>query len=56
MFGKNKKAPKEPEEKLPDKEKELDQDALEQVSAGGNPFPTKRIKVHELDEDVYNKA
>lgn len=53
MFGKEKKTPEQTE---PAKEKELDQDALEQVSAGGNPFPKQRIKVHELDEDVYNKA
>lgn len=54
MFGKGKKTP---EEKKTIKEKELDQETLEQVSAGGNPFAdVERIKEHELDEDVYNKA
>lgn len=51
------KEKKKAEQTLLSEDKELDQDALEQVSAGGSPFENiKRIKTHEIDEDVYNKA
>lgn len=51
------KKKKRAEQALLPEEKELDQDTLEQVSAGGSPFEEiKRIKTHEIDEDLYNKG
>ena len=51
------KEKKRAEQTLLPTDKALDQDTLGQVSAGGSPFEDiKRIKTHEIDEDVYNKA